>query len=134
MSRVTVRRRSGLSHAVEIGDHQLVADEPLDAGGTDEGPAPTQLLAASLASCTAITIALYANRKEWDIEGLQVSVDFPGAPGRGEAAQFGVEVVLPDHLGEDERERIMVIADKCPVHRILLGDIEIETRAASSSG
>jgi putative redox protein len=134
MSHVTVRQRSGLAHVVEIGDHELVADEPVEAGGTDEGPAPTQLLAASLASCVAITIALYTDRKEWDIEGLEVSVDFPGTPGRGEVAQFTVEVALPDHLDEDQRERIMVIAEKCPVHRILLGEVEIETRAAGASG
>ena len=134
MSRVTVRRRSGLTHVIEIGDHELVADEPLDAGGADEGPAPTQLLAASLASCTSVTIALYADRKEWDIEGLEVTVDFPGTPGRGEPARFDVEVTLPEGLDQDQRERIMVIAGKCPVHRILLGDIEIETRVAGAGG
>lgn len=134
MSRAVARRRSGLAHTVEVGGHELIADEPVEVGGTDEGASPTDLLAISLASCTAITITLYADRKGWDIDGLEVAVDFPGTPDRGEPAQFTVEVELPDGLDQDQRDRIMVIAGKCPVHRILLGNVEIDTRAANPDG
>ncbi len=81
MSRAVARRRSGMSHLVEVDGHELIVDELPEDGGNDEGMRPTRMLAAPLASCTAITMAMYADRKEWDIEGLEVAVDFDGHPG-----------------------------------------------------
>jgi putative redox protein len=73
---VVARRIAGFAHEVDLGDgREIVVDEPADAGGTDTGPRPTQLLATSLAGCTAITIELYAERKGWDVDGLEVAVD-----------------------------------------------------------
>ena len=73
---VVARRIEGFAHEVEIeGGHTLVVDEPADRGGTDTGPRPTQLLAASLAGCTAITIEMYAERKGWDVGAIEVDVD-----------------------------------------------------------
>ena len=74
MITATARRRKGHRHEVDADGHLVVVDEPTDAGGTDGGPSPTRLLAASLASCTAITIGMYADRKEWDIEGLHAEI------------------------------------------------------------
>jgi len=126
--RATARRRDGLAHDVEVdGGHSIVVDEPIEVGGTDTAPSPTRLLAASLAACTAITINLYANRKGWDVEGLVVDVDFEGPPKAGDAARFDVEVTLPEGLDAEQRQRIMVIAGKCPVHRILATGAEIVT-------
>ena len=130
--RATARRNDGLAHAVEVDGHNLVVDEPLDAGGTDSAPSPTRLLAASLASCTAITIAMYADRKEWDTTGLAVDVDFEGAPAPGDPAHFDVSVTLPPGLDEEQRRRIMVVAAKCPVHRILASESEIELTERSA--
>lgn len=134
MSRAVARRRSGMSHSVEIDGHELIVDELPEDGGADEGIRPTRLLAASLASCTAVTVAMYADRKEWDIEGLVVTVDFEGTPPRGEKAEFDVEVVLPNGLDDEQRVKLMVIAGKCPVHRMLVEGADIELRSAAGTG
>ena len=74
--KVVARRREGFAHEVEIeGGHTLVVDEPVEAGGTDTGPSPTRLLAASLASCTAVTMEMYAERKGWEIGEVEVDVE-----------------------------------------------------------
>ncbi|KAA0272451.1 MAG: OsmC family peroxiredoxin [Acidobacteria bacterium] len=123
--RAVARRREGLAHVVEIDGHEIAVDEPVEAGGTDTAPSPTRLLTASLAACTAITVAMYAERKGWELDGLAVEADFAGPPRAGETARFEVAVALPGHLDAEQRRRIMVIAGKCPVHRILAGDTEI---------
>ena len=122
--RAVARRQNGsLKHEIEIGDrHRLTADEPQSQGGTDEGPSPQELLAASLASCTAITIEMYANRKGWPIGDLAVDVDYEPAQ-RGSPTKFHMKVLLPKELPEEQRERLMQIAAKCPVHRTLEGEV-----------
>jgi putative redox protein len=76
MKHAVARRRKGYEHEVEIREHRLIVDEPEDNGGGDQGPTPTELLAASLASCTAITIEMYADRKGWDLGEVEVTTDF----------------------------------------------------------
>ena len=126
--RAVARRQEGrLSHDVEIRGHRLTADEPKDEGGTDTGPSPQELLAASLASCTAITMEMYANRKGWDIGEVIVDVDYEPAQ-RGSVTKFELTVTLPKELPEDQRERLMQIAAKCPVHRTLEGEVMFEER------
>jgi putative redox protein len=121
--RAIARRENGsLKHDIEMGEHRLVADEPEDGGGTDEGPSPQELLAASLASCTAITMEMYANRKGWDIGDVAVDVDYEPAQ-RGSPTKFKMKVLLPKELPEEQRERLMQIAAKCPVHRTLEGEV-----------
>ncbi|MCB0874844.1 MAG: OsmC family protein [Solirubrobacterales bacterium] len=130
----TATHREGMVHEVEIDGHRIVLDEPLDQGGTDTAPSPTRLVTAALAGCTAMTIRLYAARKEWSVDGLVVDVDFGGAPRAGESARFDVVVTLPDGLDEAQRERIMVIAGKCPVHRILAGGADVVTTERGPGG
>ena len=126
MPSALVRRRKGYEHEIEIREHRLIADEPEDRGGTDTGPKPTELLAASLASCTAITIEMYADRKEWDLGQVEVTADFTEAS-TDSPASFKVDIKVPAELDEDQRERILVIAGKCPVHRALAAqDVRIE--------
>jgi putative redox protein len=121
--RAIARRENGsLKHEIVMGDHQVVADEPENSGGTDEGPSPQELLAASLASCTAITIEMYANRKGWDIGDIAVDVDYEPAQ-RGSPTKFSMKVLMPKELPEEQRERLMQIAAKCPVHRTLEGEV-----------
>ena len=116
---VVARRIAGFSHEVDLGDgREIVVDEPGEEGGTDTGPRPTQLLASSLAGCTAITIELYADRKGWELPGLEVSVDMVSAADRSPTS-FAVEVALPAGLDDEQRRKLMVIAEKCPVHRLL---------------
>jgi putative redox protein len=126
MPSALVRRRKGYEHEIEIREHRLIADEPEDRGGTDTGPKPTELLAASLASCTAITIEMYADRKEWDLGQVEVTADFTEAS-TDSPASFKVNIKVPAELDDDQRERTLVIAGKCPVHRALAAqDVRIE--------
>ena len=126
--RATARRENGtFRHDVEIRSHHVVTDEPESNGGEDSGPDPQELLAASLASCTAITMEMYARRKGWDIGDVVVDVDYEPAQ-RGSVTRFGLRVRLPKELPEDQRERLMQIAAKCPVHRTLEGEVMFEER------
>jgi putative redox protein len=112
------RRKQGYEHEIEMREHRLVADEPEEKGGADRGPKPTELLAAALASCTAITIEMYADRKEWDLGQVEVNVNFTEATA-SEPPKFGIQIKVEAELDEEQRERILVIAGKCPVHRAL---------------
>jgi putative redox protein len=124
--KVSARRSQGYAHKLSVRGHQIIADEPEASGGTDTGPSPTELLALSLASCTAVTVEMYAARKGWELGAVEVEVDYEfEAPGRG---RYEVVVKLPTKLSDDQRERLRVIAGKCPVHRALLGEITITDR------
>jgi putative redox protein len=128
--RAIARRVGGkLKHEVEIGDHRITADEPRDQGGEDAGPSPQELLAASLASCTAITMEMYANRKGWDVGGIVVDVDYEPAQ-RGSPTRFRMDVQLPKELPEGQREKLMQVGAKCPVHRTLEGEVMFDENVA----
>lgn len=122
--RVVAQRRSGYAHDVEIeGGHVVRIDEPIAAGGTDTGPSPTRLLAASLAGCTAITIEMYAERQGWEVGQVEVDVDVEyrdGAP-----VSFAVTLRLPSELSDEQRKRLLVVAGKCPVHKLIAGETEV---------
>ena len=118
--RVTARRRGeqGFTHDVEIeGGHKIVLDEPAEAGGADLGPKPTLLLASSLAGCTAITLELYAARKGWDLGEVEVDVDV--SYDKALPTSFDVAIRVSGELDDEQRERLLVIAGKCPVHKVL---------------
>jgi putative redox protein len=122
--KVSAKRRKGYAHSLTAANHTLIADEPRDKDGTDTGPAPSQLLALSLASCTAITIEMYADRKDWDVGDLEVEVDYEF--GEGELpTRYEVVLKLPGDLSDEQAERLRSIAGKCPVHRALMGEVEI---------
>ena len=126
--RATARRQNGtLTHDVEIRDHTVVSDEPEERGGEDSGPSPQELLAASLASCTAITIEMYADRKGWNLGEVVVDVNYEPAQ-RGSPTKFTMSVRLPKELPEDQRERLLQIVAKCPVHRTLEGEVMFDER------
>ena len=127
MKAIARRDNGTLRHDVEIRSHVVVADEPTDKGGADSGPSPEELLAASLASCAAITMAMYANRKGWDIGEMVVDVNYEPAH-RGSPTRFQLEARLPRDVPEEQRERLMQIAAKCPVHRTLEGEVMFEER------
>jgi putative redox protein len=121
--RATARRNGGnFQHDVEIREHHTLVDEPEDTGGEDAGPSPQELLAASLASCTAVTIEMYAKRKGWEIGEVEVDVDYEPAQ-KGSPTKFKMAVRLPKELPEEQGERLMQIAAKCPVHRTLEGEV-----------
>jgi len=122
--KVAARRREGYAHDVEIeGGHALRIDEPLAAGGSDTGPSPTRLVAAGLAGCTAITMEMYAERKGWDIGPIEVDVDVMYRD--ASPLSLAVTLRLPAELSDEQRERLLVVAGKCPVHRLLAGETEV---------
>ena len=123
--RATAKQRSKFTHDVSVRKHRMTADEPEDTGGEDMGPSPQELLAASLASCTAITMEMYAKRKGWDVAGLTVDVDYTPAE-RGSVTRFNVVMKMPAHLTEDQVEKLQVIAAKCPVHRTLESEVAFD--------
>jgi putative redox protein len=125
--RAIARQREKLTHDVKAGNHSLTADEPLDCGGQDLGPSPQELLAAALASCTAVTIEMYAQRKGWDVSGLAVDVRYTPAE-RGCPTRFELVMSMPAHLEEEQIERLTAIAAKCPVHRTLEGEVAFDDR------
>lgn len=116
-----------LRQSIKIRDHQLVIDEPADKGGDDSGPSPQELLAASLASCTAITMEMYAKRKGWDVGDVEVSCDYTPAE-RGCPTRFNLVMRFPESLSDEQVERLRVIAAKCPVHRTLEGEVMFDER------
>jgi len=119
--------RGKYEHEVRVREHRLTADEPQDIGGKDVGPSPEELLAASLASCTAITMQMYADRKGWDVTGMEVDCDYQPAE-RGRPTQFELVLRLPESLSDDQVQRLTVIAAKCPIHRTLEGEVTFEER------
>jgi putative redox protein len=124
--RATSRRVDGrLEQDVEVRKHRLTADEPKDHGGQDSGPSPQELLAASLASCTAITMEMYAERKGWNVGEIAVDVNYEPAQ-RGSPTRFKMKVEFSKELPEEQRERLMQIGAKCPVHRTLEGEVMFE--------
>lgn len=118
----TAKRAGHYEHLVVVGDHRLVTDEPASLGGSNAGPSPQELLAASLASCTATTIEMYANHKGWEIGEVKVRCEFEPAK-RGAPTTFNVVVCVPPGLDDEQMRRIGEIAAKCPVHRTLEGEV-----------
>ena len=125
--RAVARQREKFTHDVKVRQHHLTSDEPESAGGDDQGPSPQELLAAALAACTAITVEMYAKRKGWSIDGLEVACDYTPAE-RGCATNFKLVIRAPAHLSEEQVERLQVIAAKCPVHRTLEGEVAFDER------
>lgn len=120
-------RAGSFKQVVRVRDHQLTADEPTDLGGEDAGPSPQELLAAALASCTAITMEMYAQRKGWDIGGVEVECTYTPAE-RGCPTRFDLILRIPDAIPQDVVDRLQVIAAKCPVHRTLDGEVMFAER------
>jgi putative redox protein len=121
--RVVAKRIGGFAHDISVDGHLLRVDEPPEAGGEDSGPRPTQLLGASLAGCIAITLEMYAERKGWDVGEVEVDVEmiYEGVVPKA----FDVGLKLPGDLDEEQRRRLLTIATKCPVHKVLAGEAHV---------
>ena len=127
----TTHRTGKLRHRVDVnGRHAIVTDEPVRLGGTDEGPAPHELLPAALASCIATMVALYAERHEWEVGDARVEVDYdPESVPR----RFEIELHLPGHLSPDQVRRLERVAESCPLRRALETGFEFEERVIPTS-
>jgi putative redox protein len=132
---------AGLRVTAEARGHTLTIDEPAAAGGTEAGPTPYDLLAAALGACTAMTLRLYATRKGWPLEGVEVRLDHGRVHAEDCAAcpdhevgmdQLTREVVLHGPLTDAQRARLVEMADRCPVHRTLERGLKVRTRLAEA--
>lgn len=113
---------------VIAGNNTLVADEPLEMGGKDKGFKPSELLASSLATCTAITLRMYLDRKGWTAEKILVDVDVADRDNEG-TTHFSTRIRFEGAtFSEEQLVRIRKIADACPVHKTLTGKIEVKTK------
>jgi uncharacterized OsmC-like protein/pimeloyl-ACP methyl ester carboxylesterase len=136
---VSETRNSKFQNTVAIGPHRLLADEPHSAGGDDSGPGPYDFLLAGLGACKSMTMRLYAERKSFPLERATVTLNHSKIHAEdcaecetkvGLLDQIDVSIGLEGPLDADQRQRILEIADKCPVHRTLTSEIRIVTRAA----
>lgn len=112
---------------VIAGENQLITDEPIDKGGQNKGFNPFEILATSLASCTAATLRMYIERKEWDIEKINVEVELENFP-LTKRAIFKRDISFEGNLDDEQLKKLHTIADACPVHKLLTNDIEILTK------
>jgi putative redox protein len=130
MREVTVGWAGGtFAQDVEVAGHHLRADEEIEKGGDNTGAAPHELLLAALGSCTAMTLKAYAERKGWPLTDVHVKLN--GATGQSGLA-ITREVRFEGTLTAEQRQRLLEIADRCPVHRSLVGDITISTTAVGA--
>jgi len=123
-----------LKQEISVGAHRLIADEPREAGGSDAGPDPYSLLLASLGACTAMTLQIYARRKEWPLERVEVRLRHSRIHAedcevcetrRGSVDRIERQISLSGQLSEEQRGRLLEIAARCPVHRTLTSEISI---------
>jgi uncharacterized OsmC-like protein len=130
-------RAAGYAQEIAVGRHRLTGDEPLSAGGTDTGPNPHELLLAALGSCTSMTVSWFARRKGWPLEAVTVRLRHSTinaadcrecATTEGLIDEISLEVELVGALSDEQRARLLVIADKCPIHRTLASELHIQSR------
>ncbi|HAW50944.1 MAG TPA: osmotically inducible protein C [Flavobacteriales bacterium] len=122
---------------ITVREHKLVADEPVTLGGADKGPNPYELLLSSLGACTAMTLRIYAGRKDWPLEEVSVQLshtkDYVEDCEDCDEKDLKIDrivkkIELKGDLSEEQRKRLMQIADRCPVNKTLLGEIKIESQ------
>ncbi len=113
---------------LESGPHTYIADEPVTDGGGDTGMSPYQLLVGALASCTAITVKMYANKKGWPLDDVEVQIEMKKEiKDAVQITHFERAIELKGNLDNEQKNRLMEIANRCPVHRILNNPIQIHT-------
>lgn len=106
--------------------HELIADEPEALGGGGQGFSPSELLASSLAACTAITLRMYANRNQWEVENIEVNVSL-SFDQSDNSTKMNREIILTGNLDEGQKTRMLNVANKCPMHKTLSGSIVIDS-------
>lgn len=127
MREVSVGSAGGkFAQDIEVAGHRIRADEEVEKGGDDTGAAPHELLLAALGSCTAMTLKGYAARKGWTLRDVHVKLNGVAADGRFTISR---QLTFDGDLDAEQRQRLIEIANKCPVHRTLTGDISIQTTA-----
>ena len=124
---ITELDRSHYRTKVFSGGHFIYSDEPESLGGSDEGMTPGALLLASLGSCTAITIRMYADRKELALESIKIELEICSEEQMSSSTSINRKIELKGNLTSEQHQRLLEIADKCPIHKILSNPIHINT-------
>src|SRR5438094_1548384 len=128
---------AGFAQEIEIGSHELFADEPVSYGGTDTGASPYDLVLAALGACTSMTIGLYARKRSWPLEKITVSLKHSKIHAKdceecetkeGKIDRIELDIQLSGSLTDEQRAKLIEIAGKCPVHQTLTSEINIKTR------
>jgi putative redox protein len=114
-----------LQQKLSAGDLHFLSDAEVSKGGSDTGPSPHEYLAAALAACTSMTLKMYAGRKEMKLENAIVTVDIERS---NDVETFSRDIQLQGDVSAEEKERLLEIADKCPIHKALAGQIQIKTQ------
>jgi uncharacterized OsmC-like protein len=137
MSRVTVESRNSLRNVVHAGAHEFITDEPASLGGTEAGPTPYDLISGALGACTSMTMHIVAAREHIPLESIEVSVDTERVHAKdcedclsddGYIHRFKVEIRLTGNLTPAQRERMLMVAKRCPVNKMLVSEIRIDER------
>jgi uncharacterized OsmC-like protein len=132
---VVVESGDGLRQEITVRGKLVIADEPVEAGGTDQGPNPYELLLGALGSCTAMTILMYARRKQWPVEHVRVELDHSRVHAKDcedcetkdvRLDYFRKRITVRGRLTDEQRARLEEISRRCPVHRTLTGTIQID--------
>jgi uncharacterized OsmC-like protein len=135
MADVIVSSTGYLKQEIRAGKHVLIADEPLEAGGTDEGPGPYELLLAALGACTSMTLQMYARRKQWPLEKVEVSLSHDRIHAHdcaecltkeGKITRIDRYISLTGELSDEQKNTLLQIAQRCPIHRTLTSEISIK--------
>ncbi len=114
-----------LQQKLAVGDLHLLADAEVSRGGAGTGPSPHEYLAAALASCTSMTLKMYSERKAWKLENVIVTVDIDRT---NDVEIFIRDIQLMGELETEQKERLLDVANRCPIHKALAGEIQIKTQ------
>tara|TARA_Y100001935_G_scaffold252439_1_gene256357 strand:- start:5393 stop:5791 length:399 start_codon:yes stop_codon:yes gene_type:complete len=113
---------------LKIGDFEILLDSEVETGGGDKGPTPHDLLTGALLGCKSMTMRMYAKRKGWDLTGLKLSANQIKVDRKH--TRFEVQIQFPDHLDQEQKDRLIDISGRCPVHLSIVGQVDIEAKEA----
>ena len=123
---ITGQKTNTLAAQFQIRNHTLVSGVSAELGGKDEGPDPHELLQAALAGCTIITVQMYANRKQWPLESTDVKINIVSE--NKEGTVISRDITFKGNLTQEQKDQLLNIANKCPIHRLLTGTVQIQTQ------
>jgi putative redox protein len=123
---IQTKHLEALAYAIQINAHSVITDVKSSSGGTDKGPDPHELVEAALGACTSITVQMYANHKGWNLTACNATVKFIQENAEGIVMERSIK--LEGNLDDSQKERLLQIAEKCPIHQLLTRGVKINTQ------